>query len=451
MLKSLLKKVAPAFIIPVYHKWIAMIAPIVYRFPSEKMVVIGITGTNGKSSTVQLLGRLLERMGYKVGWTSTAGFKIGEKEWINDQKMTMLGRFQTQKFLSQMVRDGCQYAIIETSSQGVVQSRHLGIHYDIAVWTNLTPEHIEAHGGFEAYKQAKGRFFEHVAKGKPKYLNGKKQEKSFIVNLDDPHAPYFFECSKNSGKKFGFGFEGKSNQIDQTDVFTYKASEIVFLPQETVFTLQGQTISTKLVGSFQLYNILAATVAALALGIDKKFLFEQIPFLEPLPGRLEFISEGQNFLVVVDYAYEPYAIQALYETLKLFNKRRIIHVFGSAGGGRDKARRKILGVKAAQDDDIVIITNDDPYDEDPIAIIQEIADAARVSGKKEGENLFCITNRQQAIKKAVELAQEGDLVLLTGKGNEPVMAISKGKKIPSDDRAMVRACLWERLKIQEHE
>src|SRR3989339_1821766 len=178
MIKNLLKKILPKTSLQAYHYILAKLAALFFQHPSEQLIVIGVTGTNGKSSTVQLIGQLLEQMGERVGWTTTASFKVAEKEWINDRKMTMLGRFQTQRLLRRMVRAGCRYAIVETSSQGIEQYRHIGIHYDVAVFTNLTPEHIEAHGGFENYKQAKLKLFQTVARASKKYQQGELVKKT---------------------------------------------------------------------------------------------------------------------------------------------------------------------------------------------------------------------------------------------------------------------------------
>src|SRR3989339_1538393 len=181
--------------------FLAKVAAVIFGFPSQKLIVIGVTGTSGKSTTVQFLGQMLEAAGKRVGWASTVSFKIADKEWVNDKKMTMLGRFQTQKLLRQMVTAGCEYAIVEVSSQGIVQHRHVGINFDIATLTNLWPEHIEGHGGFENYKKAKGKFFEYVAKSPLKKLAGKVIHKSFVVNVDNEHAPYFL------------GLVGEGNQV----------------------------------------------------------------------------------------------------------------------------------------------------------------------------------------------------------------------------------------------
>ena len=407
-----------------YHLVLACTAAIVYGDPSERLVVIGVTGTNGKSSTVQFLGKILEGCGAMVGWTTTASFKIADREWVNDQKMTMLGRFQTQKRLREMVDAGCRYAIVETSSQGIVQNRHVGIHYDVAVITNLTPEHIEAHGGFENYKAAKGKLFSTLAASPVKILNGKTIKQASIVNVLDEHAAYFM--SFQAGEVIPFG--------RNADKITMSATGTTFSIGEVAFTFQP-------IGKFNFENVLCAITTAQALGFDLTSIAKSVARLAPVPGRLERIDEGQAFTVIVDYAYEPAAMHALYTATELIDHKRVIHVVGSAGGGRDVARRQVLGELAAEHDDIVIVTNEDPYDEDPMQIINDVADAARAAGTIDGQTLFRILDREEAIRQAMRLAKEGDLVLLTGKGSEPVMAVADGKKIPWDDRAAARRAL----------
>ena len=184
-LKRLIRKFVPESLMNRYHYLLARFAVLAYRNPSNELVVIGVTGTNGKSSTTQFIGQILEHAGARVGWTSTASFKIGEREWVNDKKMTMLGRCETQKFLREMVRAGCVYAIVETSSQGIAQSRHVGINYDVAVFTNLTPEHIEAHGGFEPYKKAKRELFVRTKHARRKKIPGARNPQAAMVRRNN--------------------------------------------------------------------------------------------------------------------------------------------------------------------------------------------------------------------------------------------------------------------------
>lgn len=442
MLKRLVRNLLPESFVLAYHYGFACLAAFLYQHPSEKLIVIGVTGTNGKSTTAQFIGRILENAGERVGWTTTASFKVADKEWANDKKMTMLGRFQTQKFLYDMVEAGCKYAIVETSSQGLVQFRHVGINYDVAVFTNLTPEHLEAHGGFDNYKSAKGKLFEALSKNKRKKFTEKEIEKAIIVNLMDQHADYFLSFSADLYGGFAIDDAGASSvRLNTTPII---AEDLKFESTCTTFTVGEKTYHFKPLGRFYLENVLAAMATVKMLGIESEVLRNAVEALEPVPGRLERIDEGQPFTVIVDYAYEPVALSALYETLALIYHGRLIHVLGSAGGGRDKARRETLGRMASEHDDIVIVTNEDPYDEDPMSIIDAVANGARANGKQDEINLFKVLDRQEAIQLAINCATDGDLVLITGKGSEPVMAVADGKKIPCDDRDAARGALHKR-------
>lgn len=426
-MKQLIKKLLPAFLMSWYHKILALFAMIVYGFPSNKLIVIGVTGTNGKSTTVNLIGKIFEEGGYKVGWASTANFKIAEKEWLNDKKMTMLGRMQTQKLLSQMVKAGCQYAVIETSSEGIKQYRHWGINYDAAVFTNLTPEHLEAHGSFENYKKAKGKLFNHLSKKARKQISNKTIPKVIIANVDDKHADYFLNFPAD--KKITFSIKGPSD---------HQATNLKINNLGSQFTIHNSLFKIQLLGEVNVYNVLAAIAVAKSQNIADETIQKALATFKGMPGRFEWIETNKNFKVMVDYAPEPESMKKLYETLKLFSFNKIIHVLGSCGGGRDQSRRPILGRLAAQHADDVIVTNEDPYDDDPQEIIEQVAAGAAADGKTLNQNLFKILDRREAIKKALSLAKENDLVLITGKGCEQFICVAHGKKIPWDDRKIVR-------------
>jgi len=417
------KKLIPRPALRAYHFALAKMAEAVYRHPSEKLIVIGVTGTNGKSSTVNFIAQILNNLGETVGYTSTAGFSIAGKEVENKMKMTMPGRFYLQKIMGEMVKARCAYAIIETSSQGLDQFRHLGINYDVAVFTNLTPEHIEAHGGFENYKKAKGKLFEHLTARRKKHFEGHDVPKTIVVNSDDEHAAYF--ASFPADKHVSYSFIKKDLHFD-----------------DFVQIVQNLPLHAE----FERKNALAAIATVASLGFPLKRVLDAASLLRPLAGRFEKIECGQPFTVIVDYAYEPYALQALYEavsgsTSKSTLTQRIIGVHGSAGGGRDIARRPIIGKLAGEYEAIVIVTNEDPYDEDPREIIEAVARGARQAGKIEETDLFLIDDRRAAIEKAMALASPGDTVLLTGKGSEPVIAVANGQKIDWDERKVAREVL----------
>jgi UDP-N-acetylmuramoyl-L-alanyl-D-glutamate--2,6-diaminopimelate ligase len=423
MLKKLIKKILPASCLRFYHWFLARLAAFLFGNPSKKLIVIGVTGTNGKTTTANLIAQLLECLDFKVGLSSTVNFKIDKKEWLNNKKMTMLGRFQTQKLLRQMVRSGCQYAVIESSSQGVDQYRHVGINYDIMLFTNLTPEHIEAHGSFEKYRDAKEKLFEQLIKSKTKKINNKEIKKIIISNADDQENERLEKFKVNTF--FTYSFKNNSDLQGQN----------LNLENGLVnFEINNKKISTNFLGKFNAYNILAglSVIKTLGLDFDKAITCK----LKGVPGRQEFIDNNKGFKVIVDYAPEPIALKNLYQALRELEYSKLIHVLGSCGGGRDKERQLVLGQMAGQVADIVIVTNEDPYDDDPQQIIDKVATGAK--NKEDNKNLFKILDRKKAINKALSLAQEGDLVLITGKGAEQAICVANNKKIPHDDRQVVK-------------
>lgn len=442
---------------PAYHFIFSWISAAVYRWPSERLIVIGVTGTTGKTTSVYLIAKMLTAVGYKVGYTSTAMFGDGKKEWLNDKKMTMPGRFFTQKILRDMVKNGCQYALVETTSEGIRQFRHRFINYDTLIFTGIYPEHIESHGSFDNYKKAKGELFKHLKRCKAKYANNDKCiclsdsglkkinlnriRKTFIINGDDQEAEYFLNFWAEEKKAYT-----KNNNFKKDGVEAIKYGNIKSESEGTSFSTAGEKISLKILGEFNVANAMTAVSVGLSEEIDIKKIKAGLEGITGVPGRLERINEGQSFIVLVDYAFEPKAVSKLYETIKLMPKiskgkeeeRKIIHVLGSAGGGRDKARRPRLGKIAGAKADYAIITNEDPYDDDPQEIINQVAQGALTAGKKLDKDLFKILDRREAIHKALALAKENDIVLITGKGSEQAICVAEGEKIGWDDREVAR-------------
>ncbi len=408
-----------------YHYLLSFLGNLIYGRPSSKLTVIGVTGTNGKSTTCLLIAKILEQAGYKVGVSSTAIFKVADKEWLNDKKMTMLGRFGLHRLMREMVQAGCQYAVIETSSEGIEQFRHQHIDYNVCVFTNLTPEHIESHGSFENYKQAKLKLFKKLAQSQNKTV--------IVANGDDEHCHDFINFKVDEVLTFGI----KSEQVD------FKADKLVFHSDGTTYSLRNLDYNLKLYGEFNVYNSLAATTVCSSLGVDLRTCKTALEQVSALPGRMEFVDQGQAFKVVVDYAPEPESVKQLYETIKRhqITQAKIIHVLGSCGGGRDVARRPVLGQLAAKYADYVVVTNEDPYDDNPQEIMDQVLKGAEKYGKILNENLWSILDRQLAINKAIDLAQAGDLVLITGKGCEQAICVAGGRKIPWDDRQAVKQAL----------
>ncbi len=433
-----LKALVPKTWLSGYHRVLSWSAAVWYGHPSNELYVIGITGTNGKTTTSYLTAKALEASGFPTACTTTAIFKIGDTEWLNDKKMTMLGRFQLQKMLREMVKAGCRYAVIETSSQGVVQHRHSQINYDVAVFTNLTPEHIEAHGGFENYKQAKLDFFRHVAKSPRKVFNGKTISKVAVLNADDPYAKEF--SVPGFDEVYSFTLEA-----DRQEPRTLVGKDLVERPDGVSFQANGHGVRLSLLGRVNVKNALAALSVCDVLNIDLDAAAARLTSITAMPGRFERIDIGQPWTVMVDYAFEPTAVELLYQAVKAIPRGKLIHVLGSAGGGRDVARRPVLGRLAAQNADLVIVTNEDPYDDDPKQIIEQVAAGAREMGKKDGETLLVIDDRREAIMEAMRRAEPGDLVLLTGKGSEQAICIANGKKIGWDERQVAKEAIAQRL------
>ncbi len=453
---------------PAYHFSLGWLAAFFYHFPSRQLVVIGVTGTAGKTSTVYLIAKMLEEAGHKAGFTSTAAISNGQEEWINDRKMTMPGRFFIQRSLRQMVRNGCRYAIIETTSEGIRQFRHRFINYDVLVFTGLYPEHIEAHGSFEKYREAKGRLFAHLKRCSTKYINHDNEVlkpasalmktdlhrvlKTIIVNGDDAETGYFLNFWSEAKMAYSFNAEAKagffqnrlSGEALVKDFSVVLGSDIETRADGTSFSVAGQRIDLALLGGFNAVNALASY----SVGLSQKLLPEKIKAglqsVRSLAGKMEMIDVGQDFTAIVDYSFEPKALEKLYETVALLPHGDIIHVLGSAGGGRDRARRPLLGRLAGLNADYVIVTNEDPYDEDPAAIIEQVAVGAEEAGKILGKNLFKLPDRREAIKKALELAKESDILLFTGKGAERYICLAQGKKMPwNEAEEVTRAIVYK--------
>ena len=389
-LKSLIKKIIPDFLLSSYHYFLSWIGAFLYGFPSKKMTVIGVTGTSGKSTVVELCANIFQEAlrqaqgkQFKTASISSIKFKIGDKEWENKLKMTMPGRMKVQRFLSQANKAGCKYTVLEVTSEGIKQHRHKFIDFDVAVFTNLSPEHIESHGSFEKYRAAKAKLFQQV-------------KKIHIINIDDKNAEHFLKYFAEKKIKYG---------IDDAEI----------LPKDL-----------KLLGKFNLYNAITATKTAMSQGISLETCKRALEKVKAIPGRMEVVVK-EPFTVIVDYAHTSQSLKKVYET---FKNSKLICVLGSCGGGRDKWKRPVLGKIAAQYCQKIIVTNEDPYDEDPMNIINQVAEGTKGKAEK-------ILDRKEAIKEALKTAKQGDVVIITGKGSEPWMCIKNGKKIPWSDREIV--------------
>jgi len=422
-IKELIKKFIPNFLLNFYHYNLALLGAFLYGFPSNKLTVIGVTGTSGKSTVVELTTKILEDAGLKVASLSSIKFKIDKKEWENRLKMTMPGRFKIQRFLKQAVRAGCKYAVLEVTSEGIKQYRHKFIDFDVAVFTNLSPEHIESHGSFERYRGAKLKLF-------------KTCRKVHIINLDDKNAEYFWKISAE--KKIGYSTKISNFQFPISNKFPISnfqrifAEDVQFSTAGISFSINNLRFNLNLFGSFNIYNVLGAICVGLSQGISLEVCKKVLEKVKGIPGRMEIVVK-KPFVVIVDYAHTPQSLKKVYETLRnpKTQPSKLICVLGSCGGGRDKWKRPILGKIAAKYCKEVIVTNEDPYDEKPMEIIKQVAQGT-------GDKVRKILDRRKAIRWALKLARPDDVVVITGKGSEPWMCLANGRKIPWDDRQIVR-------------
>lgn len=461
MVKQLLRNLAPVFALRWYHRLLAFLGALIYGFPSRKLIVIGVTGTKGKTSVVHLAAKVLEGAGYKVGVISSLAFKVGSREEQNRLKMTMPGRFFIQKKLSQMVDAGCSHAVLEITSEGIAQFRHTCIDFDTLVFTNIAPEHIEAHGSFEKYLAEKQKLFAALASTRrDKIVRGKrvKPAKTIIVNGDDAHADDFI--SFWAERKYCCHVQFHKNDEELTPRTHIVAENVVTQSTSTTFSVHDTPFTLRLSGTFNVTNTLLALAVGMAEGISLSTISESIAKVDVLPGRMEFINAGQPFTVVVDYAHTPDSLDAVYRALcsrqdvNGHKEGRLICVLGAAGGGRDRWKRPVLGAIAGVWCDVVMVTNEDPYDEDPRKIMEEVAGGVKRAHDVyqkyfDGEFLekragglngipHLIYDRREAIRKALTSAHSGDVVVITGKGAEQMMAVEGGKKVPWDDRQVIR-------------
>lgn len=435
MIKRLLKAIVPKRAINTYHVLEARVAALRAGLPARKLLVIGVTGTKGKSTTVAMLAHCLTALGERVAYSSTVQWGMLGKTWPNRSKMTMPGRGELQRFLSRAVNAGCTAAVIEVSSEGLAQGRHLGVAFDAAVFLNLTPEHVESHGSFRNYREAKERLFGSLNRPWRKTLNGKKISTVIVANVDDPYAFFFLRHAAD----LHIGFTQTDNPVKTIPgLDVLRATQVSCTTTQCTFMLEGVQYGVPLLGAFNVQNALATLAVLEGLGFDQRRVVAALKNFRGVPGRMEEVKLDAPFRVFVDYAHEPASLQAAYAAVQLLKPKRLLTLLGAQGGGRDQAKRSVMGTLAAEHADLVVVTNEDPYDEDPEKIIIDVATAAEAIGKA---NVICITDRRAAIAKLLQLGQPGDVLLLTGKGGEEVMAVAGGKLVPWDDRTVIQE-IW---------
>lgn len=410
-----LKRLVPRFILdrlrPLYHFTLAWAGSVRYRKPSRNIIVIAVTGTKGKSSVTELITHILETDGKKVASLSTIQFKIGETVRPNLYKMTMPGRFFTQKFLRDAVDAGCTHAIIEMTSEGAKQYRHKYIDLDALVFTNLTPEHIESHGSFEKYKACKLELAKAVA-------HSPKRPRIIVANTDDAH-----------------GIDFLAFPVEHALPYSLSNLSLYSLQKEGIsMVLEGTPIRVPLVGLFNVYNTLAAITLARVFGVSLATIDSALHTLPPIKGRVEHFktaaTASKQVTAVVDYAHTPDSLRQLYEAFKDVPK---VCILGNTGGGRDTWKRPEMGHIAEEYCDHIILTNEDPYDENPRAIVD-----AMKKGIIDQSKLEIIMDRRSAIAAALKKAQDGGYVLISGKGTDPYIMGPHNTRQPWSDAGVVQ-------------
>ncbi len=395
---------------PYHYAW-AVLSALWYGFPARTMTVIGVTGTKGKSSVAEMLYAILTTAGHETALAGTIRFAVGKESRPNLFKMTLPGRGFIQKFLAEARGKSCTHTIIEITSEAALQYRHLGLELDALVFTNLQKEHVESHGSLENYFRAKFTIAEALARSR-------KRPRAIIANASDARGAAFLALPIE--KRIPFSLSDAEDMRTSADGVS--------------FSYGGVPFALSLPGAFTVLNALAATKAAEAFGVPREVCAKALRELPHISGRVERILAGQNFIAIVDYAHTPDSLKALYSA---FPNQRKICVLGNTGGGRDKWKRPEMGRIADEACEKVILTNEDPYDEDPREIVEAMA-----QGMKRVPDI--IMDRREAIRAALRAARPGDAVLISGKGTDPFIMGARGSKTPWSDARVVREEL-ERL------
>jgi UDP-N-acetylmuramoyl-L-alanyl-D-glutamate--2,6-diaminopimelate ligase len=410
---------------------LARLAAAFYSFPSRSMRVVGVTGTDGKTTTSSLIYHLLSAAGLQPGIISTVGARIGQQELDTGLHVTTPDAPDVQRYLAQMREAGCQAAVLEATSHGLHQGRVAAVDFDVAVLTNVTHEHLDYHGDWEAYLQAKALLFHSLKQsatkpvaaasrshGSQPIFHANTQPKVAVLNADDASYPHLRGLPADG--TISYGLDDATADV--------RAADIVFEPARTTFTVHTPAgrarVELPLPGRFNVYNALAALAAGLALGLPLQGLAAAVATMPGVDGRMERIERGQDFVAIVDFAHTPISLQRALEAVRPMTRGRVIALFGSAGL-RDVQKRSLMAETSLRLADVTILTAEDPRTESLDLILEQMAAGARRAGGVEGRNFLRIPDRTAAMAAAVELAQPGDIVIACGKGHEQSMCFGE--------------------------
>ena len=417
----------PQVVVPDTRRALALMSSTLFGHPSADMVVIGVTGTDGKTTTTTMIHQMLLSAGRRVGSMSTVDIRLGDAVDPNDSRQTTLEALEVQEQLARMRDAGLKYAVIETSSHGLALQRVLGVEYDLAVFTNIAHEHLDFHKTIDAYRDAKAQLIDLTAGSARKGI-----EKTAVLNRDDPSYAYLVE--RPIARQITYGL-----QLDAD----LKAERVEATPEglrvQATTPLGPLALRLKLSGRWNAANALAAVAAGVAIGLTLAEIRTGLESYSGVSGRMERVDLGQPFSVIIDYAHTPQSLEKVLRELRPITRGKLIAVFGSAGD-RDREKRPWMGEIAARLSDYAVFTNEDPREEDAMTILSDIAAGAEEVGWTEGEQYARIEDRRQGIAHAVRRAGPGDTVLLAGKGHERSILIGRGKQ-PWDERAAAEAAI----------
>ncbi|GGK15655.1 UDP-N-acetylmuramoyl-L-alanyl-D-glutamate--2,6-diaminopimelate ligase [Caldalkalibacillus thermarum] len=415
----------PVIIVPDTRRALAYVANRFYGFPTQKLRLIGVTGTNGKTTVTYLIEKMLEDQGRKTGRIGTINMKIGDR--LVEVKNTTPESLHLQQAFHDMLQAKCSHAVIEVSSHALDMGRVRGCNFGVAIFTNLTQDHLDYHQSMEEYKRAKGLLFSQLGNG-----ISERDLKYAILNADDPASSYYAKITPAQVLTYGI----KSERAD------IKAADITLSPRGVSFTVhygtEQEQFNVPLVGMFNVYNVLAAVGAGVVEGLSLRQISDSLSEVQGIPGRMEVVEAGQDFTVIVDYAHTPDSLANVLSTARQLARKRLICVVG-CGGDRDRGKRPLMAQMAVKYADLTVLTSDNPRSEDPAAIIRDM-EKGLIEQDVSQTKYTSIIDRRQAIHWAINKAEKDDVIIIAGKGHETYQEI-KGQRFHFDDREVAREAL----------
>ncbi|HZP96159.1 MAG TPA: UDP-N-acetylmuramoyl-L-alanyl-D-glutamate--2,6-diaminopimelate ligase [Candidatus Limnocylindria bacterium] len=421
---------APLAVVADTRAALADLAAELFDHPTRKLKIVGVTGTDGKTTTVHLVSDVLEAHGLPTGFSTTVDFKLTGSEWANDTRQSTPEAVEIQEFFAELLVAGGRWGVLEATSHALALRKVRGCEIDVAVFTNLTPEHLDFHGTLQSYLDAKAILFEMLAASADKGV-----PKTAVLSADDPHWRYLADKA-GSARLLTYGIDAHADVQGTILAADAGGSDVrVAFQDETV------ALRLPLVGRFNVHNALAAAATGVAAGVPLATAKAALERARPVRGRMERVDAGQPFAVIVDYAHTPESLDKVLSLLRPLTKGRLIAVFGSAGE-RDRTKRPRLAEVASRYADLFVITQEDPRLEDPRTILSEIEAGATAAGKRAGEDYLVIGDRAEAVREAIRRARSGDTVLLAGKGHEGSIIVGE-EKLPWDEAGAARDALRE--------